>query len=203
MSDPAKSPPNTTICPHLPRISPQVAPQKQPQLSQPPQKWAKNSKTHPEEGQKKIRLFSGSALRIYGERVLAIERADRLHRTLLPIALRPDLIVRILGQLAKTVRTLIVRDKAFHCKTMPVLQIDHGPLQGCICLVHNLTLHHPLHRAALLRQQGRIRRSQGECRERTGPHNQLTGNGTQQIKSTLHTYQYTATTTHLPRRQGG
>jgi len=45
--------------------------------------------------------------------VLVIERADRLHRTLLAVILRPYLVVGVLRKLPEPVPTLVIGKKLF------------------------------------------------------------------------------------------
>src|SRR5580704_7838120 len=89
-------------------------------------------------------------LQIDKKLVLVVERADRLHRALLAIVLGPNLIVRILRQLAEPVGALSIGEVALHSQAPAVLQVNHGSFNRSIRTIDNLTLDNALRRPAIL-----------------------------------------------------
>src|ERR1700738_3347909 len=92
-------------------------------------------------------------LQIDIKKTLAVEGANRLHRALLAVVLRPDLIIRVRRKLAEPVSALIIGEVALHRKTPAVLQIDHRAFNRRIPGINHLALNHALGRPAILREQ--------------------------------------------------
>src|SRR3954451_17046401 len=82
-----------------------------------------------------------------------MERADRFHRALLAIVLRPDLIVRVRRKLPEPIPTLIIGEEALHRKAAVVLQVNHRAFDRRIPGVTHLTLNNALSSSAILGKQ--------------------------------------------------
>src|ERR1700679_4267646 len=119
---------------------------------------------------------------------LTIERADRLHGTLLAIVLSPKLIVGILRKLAETVLPLTVGKIALHRQAASVLQVDHRTFDRRIVGIDYLTLHHPLCRSALLREQRRLPHSCKKPHHATRGQYHFAGKKQERDTSTLHSF---------------
>src|SRR6185437_12613638 len=69
-----------------------------------------------------------------------IKGADVLCAALLSAALGPYLVVRVLGELAESIATVIGRDIALHRERVAVLEINGGAFEAGPGFIDNLTL---------------------------------------------------------------
>ena len=97
-------------------------------------------------------LLAGIDLEVDQEEVLAVEGANGFGGALFAVALGPDLVVDVLGELAEAVGSFVICDVALDGQRAGVFEVDDCAPEGSVILIHYLTLDDTLHWAALLRQ---------------------------------------------------